>query len=874
MNWLPKLKSRLRALFRKRELDAEMDEEIRSHIEMRTLANIEAGINPEEARLTALRQFGWAESIKETCREQRGVSWIEHLVRDARFGIRRLWKNPAFTFVAVLTLALGIGGSTAVFSLINGVILRPLPYPDPERLVMVWTESSASRTVPSAYANYVDWKKQCSAFENLAIYDPIRCLLTVSDRTEGGRGARVSASFFSVLGVAPFLGREFSAEEEKQRARVAILGYRLWQDRFAGVSNVVGRTLEIDGQRSEIIGVMPESFGFPGGDTEFWELNYYDQTTTRGIGMWMVLGRLKQGQSITQAETELRSVAARLASEYSSENRGLGARIVPLSEAIAGPNLRVAFWILFGGVIFVLLIGCSNLVNLLLARGVTRQRELATRLALGASPMSIVRQLAVECVPLGALGGLAGVALALLIVRAVRAFAVNRIPRLGDVQLDLVVVCFAVGLTALATLIFAVIPAMQARRLDINESLKEGARGTTGSRQTFLRHALIISEVALAFLLLVGAGLLFRSFQLVRTLDTGFDPERVLSAGIRVPVTANRTNSALIYQDLSRRLEALPGIESVGLIEDVFGGGNSGGRITLEGAALDSAAEVTPIRLDSMTPSWFQAVGAPLLRGRFFDEHDRAGTLRVAIINETMARRFWPGQDALGKRFKLGRADSTAPWLTVVGVVRDMRRERSLERPPLPQIFRPVAQLPSLHMDLLVRTSSDPMALAESVRRQIEAVDKGIIVSGVSTLEKRIGASLFERRFQTSLLSAFSLVALLLAGIGTYGVVHYSVQQRVREIGIRMAMGARKLDVFSLVVGRGMRMVLIGVGLGIGLALGITRLMERLLFGVKPMDPLTFAAVSLLLLGIALLACWLPARRAMHLDPIHALREQ
>ena len=874
MNVWRRIQSRIRALFQKTQLDAEMDEEIRSHIQMRTDANIEAGMNPEEARFAALRLFGWTESIKEDCRDARGVSWIEHLVRDARFGIRMLWKNPAFTLVAVLTLALGIGGSTAVFTLINGVLLRPLPYRDPERLVMVWTESPASPTEATGYANYVDWKNQCSTFEELAIYDPIRPLVTVGERTEGRRGAMVSANFFSILGAAPFLGRSFTAEEEKQRVRVAILGYRLWLNRFAGVSNVIGRTLEIEGQPSEIVGVMPESFGFPGDDTEFWELNYYDQTNRRGIGMWMVLGRLMEGQSIARAESELRGVAARLANEYPNDNRGLSARVVPLSEAVAGPNLRVAFWILFWAVLFVLLIGCLNLVNLLLARGVARQRELATRLALGASPMGMARQLAVECVPLGVLGGLVGVALAHLIVRGVQAFAMNRIPRLAEVHVDVVVVSFAVGLTALATLIFAVIPAMQTRVVDINESLKEGARGTGAARQTFLRHTLVISEVALAFLLLVGSGLLLRSFQSIRALDPGFNADRVLSVGIKLPLTINRTNSTLFYQELSARLEALPAVESVGLIEDVFGGGNSGGRITVEGASLESVEEVTPIRFDSITPSWFQAVGAPLLRGRLFEERDRAGVPGVAIINETMARRFWAGQDALGKRFKFGRIDSTAPWLTVVGIVRDMRRERSLERTPLPQVFRPVAQIPSRNMELLVRTSSNPMAVAETVRREIEALDKGIVVSPMSTLEKRIGASLFERRFQTSLLSAFSLVALLLAGIGTYGVVHFSVQQRVREIGVRMAMGARKLDVFSLIVGGGLKIVLIGVGLGIGLAVGITRLLERLLFEVKPMDPLTFGGVSLLLLTISVLACWLPARRAMNVDPMHALREQ
>ncbi|MBI4659300.1 MAG: ABC transporter permease [Verrucomicrobia bacterium] len=794
-------------------------------------------------------------------------------MNDLKFAFRQLLKNSGFTAVAVLTLALGIGGSTAVFSLINAVMLRPLPYPEPERLVLVWTEPSekGSRKERSSYGNYVDWKAQCPAFEDLAVYDGFSGLLTRPEESEKVTAARTSDNFFSVLGVSPVLGRAFTAEDASLRSRVVVVSHRLWQRRFAGASNALGQTLEIDGQQAEVIGVMPEDFAFPGNDVELWSLLLPDQTVQRGISFWFVLGRLKRDQSLDQAQAALRSVAARLAQAYPA-NRGLSVRLVPLSEEIAGSNLRLAFWILFGAVISVLLIGCSNLLNLLLVRGVARRRELATRLALGASPIRMVRQLGVECLPIGLLGGLGGVALADAIIQVVRVFAANRIPRLGDVQVDAVVVGFALGLTALATLIFAVIPGLQTRRLDIHESLKEGARGTGASRQTALRNALVIAEVALAFLLLSGAGLLLRSFQSVRALDVGFNPERVLCANLRFPQSASRTNAVLFYQELTRRLETLPGVEAVGLIEDVFGGGNTGGRVTVEGATDAETTEVTQVRLDSITPSWFQSVGAPLLRGRLFEEPDRAGSPSVAIINEAMARRFWPGQDALGKRFKFGRADSNAPWLTVVGVVGDMRRER-LERAPLPQVFRPVAQVPSLHMELLVRANSTPLALAGVVRQEIHALDKSV-ACGMTTLEQRIGASLFERKFQTSLLSAFSLVALLLAGIGTYAVVHFSVQQRVREIGVRMALGAQRLDVFSLVVGQGMKTVLIGVSFGIALALGMTRLMQRLLYEVKPTDPLTLAGVSLLLLGVALLACWLPARRAMHVDPIHALREQ
>ena len=520
-----------------------------------------------------------------------------------------------------------------------------------------------------------------------------------------------------------------------------------------------------------------------------------------------------------------------------------------------------------------LLIGCSNLANLLLVRGVARRRELATRLALGASPLRVARQLIVECLPIGVLGGLAGVALALLLIRVVRPLAGTRIPRLGDVGLDPVVMCFALALTALATFLFAIIPGLQARRLDVNESLKAGARGTGGLRERSLRHALLVGQVALAFTLLFGAGLLLRSFQSVRAMDLGFDPERLLCLGIRFPQIKSGEEAVLFYGELTRRLEALPGIEGVGLIEDAFGGPNSADRITVEDAVTHgSGVELSP-RSDSITPSWFQAIGAPLLRGRAFDESDRAGAPPVAIINETMARRLWPGQDPMGKRFKFGRPESRAPWLTVVGLARDMRRER-LERAPIPQVFLPVAQQPSLHMELHVRTGVPPLPLAELIRRESYSIEKSVAVYGGDTMEKRIGASLFERKFQASLLAAFSIVALLLAAIGTYGIVHFSVQQRTREIGVRMALGAQKLDVLSMVMSEGLKLVLIGVGLGVALALSITRLMQRLLFEVRPTDPFTFAAVALLLGGMALFACWLPARRAAKIHPMDALREQ
>jgi predicted permease len=791
-------------------------------------------------------------------------------MNDLRFACRQLLKNPGFTVVAVLTLALGMGGSTAIFSLINGVILRPLPLFEPERLVSVLTQVGDSRPTQTSYSSYLDWREQCTTFEDLAIYDPSSCLLTGGEEPERVGATLTSASFFSVLRAAPALGRTFTKEEENQRAAVVVVSHGFWQRRFAGDSNIVGRTLQIDGQTTEVIGVMPEQFTFANEDFGLWRLQAPQPDAPRGTGRWWVLGRLKQGSSLDQAQAELRSVTARIAETLPSTRRNLSVYATSLSYQIAGSNLRLALWILFGAVFAVLLIGCSNLANLLLVRGVARRRELATRVALGASPMRVTRQLIVECLPIGLLGGLAGIALAVFIIRLLRAFGGARIPRLAEVGLDPAVLCFALVLTGLATFLFAMIPGLQTRRLDVNDALKEGARGTGGLRQTFLRQALLVGQVALAFTLLFGAGLFLRSFQNVRTKDLGFNPENLLIMNLRLPQLKTNESATVFYTELSRRLETLPGVEAAGLISDIFGGANVAARITIDGGTA-MVTDLNEVRSDAITPSWFRAVGAPLLRGRLFDAGDRAGTLRVAIINPTMARRLWPGEDPVGKRFKFGPAESQEPWLTVVGLAPDMRRQR-LEREPMAQVFVPVAQDPERGMELLIKSAGNPLALAEAVRREVRAIEKGVFVSGITTVEQRIGISLFERRFQTSLLSAFSLVALLLAAIGTYGVVHFSVQQRVREIGIRMVLGAQKLDVLSMIVNQGLKMVLIGVSLGIVLAFATTRLMERLLYEVKPTDPLTFAGVAVLLVGIALLACWLPARRAAKIDPMEALR--
>jgi predicted permease len=810
--------------------------------------------------------------------------WEDEMFQDLRYGVRMLFKTPGFTFAAVLTLALGIGANTAIFSLVNAVLLRPLPYHDPDRLAMLWTDDPKRniREEGTSYPNFLDWRSQNQSFADLAILSRgIPVVLTGGDESERVMGEFVSANLFPLLGVRPALGRVFSPEDELRRARVVVLSHGLWQRRFGAAPDAIGKTMEINGQKSQVIGVMPADFYFPTKDTQLWEPVtshwFWDFVRAeRFIDPWRVVGRLNPHATFDQAQAEMNAIGQRLAQTYPTTNdnfAGFGVNVVPLLVQFTGKNLQLALWVLLGAVLFVLLIACANVANLLLARGAAREREFAVRAALGAARGRLIRQLLTESALLALASGLLGLGLAALGVRALLALAPAETPRLDEVTIDPGVLAFTAGVSLLTGLLFGLAPAWKISRSNPNEALKEGGRGSSGSlRLQQARGLLVVAECALAVALLACAGLMIRSFMRLQSVDPGFKPEGLLLARVSLPLSLDRTaaQTSAFCQQVVDRVAALPGVQAAGTIGDFLMRMNPDQTITVEGRSADGAGQDG----GELTAEWigydlFQALSLPLLKGRFFTSQETIDS-RVAIINETLARRFFPGEDPIGKRFKFVGEQSAFGWLEIVGVVGDLRRQR-LEKQAVSEIYLPGT---SIYMDLLLRVDTDPLALAGPVRREIKSVDSTAAVYGITT-----GAQLAEklsvgRRFQTGLLALFAAIALVLAAMGIYGVMHYAAAQRTHEIGIRLALGARSADVLWLVIGQGMKLTLLGLAIGLLGAFALSRVISQLLFGVSATDPATFAGVAFVLTAAALLACYLPARRAAKTDPLVALRHE
>jgi predicted permease len=872
MEWFNIIRSRLRAIFRRESVLRDIEEELRIHVEMETEINIKRGMPPDEARAVALKSFGDLGRNTERGYDIRGGGWLEELWQDLRYGARRLLNSPGFTATVLFTLALGIGANITIFSVVNAVLLRPLPYPEAGRLVYLWSEAPMQniRERASAYANFSEWRSQNKSFEDLAVFDPTVVTLTGAAEPEQVMSIRASANLFSLLGVTPLLGRTFTADDEQQKLRVVVLSHGLWRRRFGASPGILGQTVEIDGVSSQVIGVMPESF-LPGRENRIWEPHtlfpdWEAQKTQRGTGSWQVVGRLKPQVSLAQAQAEMNTIAQRLEQAYPDANKGLGVNLVPFQLQFTGSNVRLALWMLFGAVVLVLLIACTNVANLMLARGIAREREMAIRMALGAGRMRLVRQLLTECSLLALLGGAVGLLMAVWGIRAVLSFSPANLPRLDGVAIDAKALAFTTIVSLLTGLLFGLAPALKISQTQPGAALKAGRSASGG--------LLVIAEFGLAVLLLTGAGLLLRSFSKLQAVDPGFDPSRVLS----MQLTPERNSAAdqwrVFYGQVSERIAALPGVEAIGLTSEIVISGNPDGLITVEGAATEVAATARiPFRRDVISEGLFQTLRVPLRTGRFFNAQDNQGAVPVTIINETMARRFWPGEEALGKRFKLGAAQSDSPWLAVVGVVGDMRRQ-NLESQPIAQIFRPYLQSSERRLILLIRITGEPTQLAPLVRNEIRAIDKTVLINGFSTLESLLARNVAQRRFQTWLLTLFSALALLLSAVGIYGLIHQSVALCTREIGTRMALGAQTRDVLRLVIGQGMRLALCGIGIGLLAAFGLTRVLTGLLFGVTATDPTTFVATPLLLLLVALLACYLPARQATKVDPLVALRHE
>lgn len=798
------------------------------------------------------------------------------LLQDLRYGVRMMLKKPSFTLIAFLTLSLGIGATTALFSIVNGVLIRPLGYREESRIVTLWQSNlkNGIEREETSPANFLDWRERLQACEMISAIEPFGHSMIGEGEPERFRSWVVTENFFEILGAAPLLGRTFLPEEHGAgRGNVIVLGYGLWQRRFGGDPQLIGRQLSLNGQPHTVVGIMPPDFQYPAG-RELWAPRgpRPNDKLIRGGTYIKVIGRLKATRTVDQAQAELNAVSAQLAAEYPQTNANLGGVVAPIREVIIG-SARRGLLVLFGAVGFVLLIACANIASLLLARGAERSPEIAIRAALGASRTRLLRQLLLESLLLAISGAAGGLLLAYWLVDAILAFSPANIPRLDQVTLDPAACGFAVIVAFLTALLFGLAPAMQLTQLGAHSLLKDVGRISTGGLgRRRLSHLLVVSEIAMAMALLVGAGLLIRSFVTLMGVNPGFSVDRALT--LEVQIGRNRTpeQMAAFITEANDRLRSLPGVRAVGLTTALPFHDN---QITLPTTfqILDRPAspgqETTAYQL-GVTPDYLPALGAPLLRGRQLTDFDKADSTRVALINQSLARRYWPLEDPIGKKISFDTFGQTE-GREIVGVVGDVR-PRGLDSEPRPEIYIPYAQRPFGSVTWLVRTTGDPASLLPFVKAKIREGNPTQTFASVSTLEELLDRSTGARRFNVFLLGAFATLALLLAGVGLYGLVSFTTAQRAQEIGLRMALGAQTGDILKLVLGQGMRLAFTGLALGLAAALALTRVMEGLLFGVGATDTSTYVAVALLLLVVAFLACWIPARRATKVDPMIGLR--
>ena len=872
------LTRRLRALLNRAEMEGELDEELRFHIEREIEQNVARGMSPEEARRAALVEFGGAERIREECRDVRGVRLIEDLLQDLRYGARGLLRQPAFTLVAVAALALGIGANTVIFSIFNAVLLRTFPFRDPGRLVAL--ESFNPRGGEGQFggiapADFWDLRRESQSFEQLALYGGTGLTLRGDDGgAETLPAARVSANFFQTFGVAPRLGRDFVAEDATPAgARAAVLSHRLWQQRFGGDPSVVGRTLRTDEGAVTVVGVMPPDFKVPG-YAAAWLPQSPDtaEMRVRGARYLSAVGRLAPGETRESAEAELQAVAARLEAAHPKDNKGWTVRVSTWRDYLSR-NGRQALFVLMGAVGFVLLIACANVASLLLARAESRRREMAIRVALGAGRGRLLRQSLVEGLLLALVGGALGLLLAAWGLGATARLLPDfnwRFQALSNARdelgLDAAALAFTLLVSTLTGVIFGLVPALRARHLSVSDALKAEGGGTEAPRRARARAALVVAEIALAVVLLVGAGLLLQSFARLRAVDFGYDPRGLMTMSLTLP----RQGPAQFVRQVLDEVGRVPGVESAAAMSFATLGGLSF-PFNVEGRPLPEGDQT--VNYSAVTPEYFRTLRTPLLAGRLFDERDRKEAPPVALVNEALARQYFAGTSPLGQKIVVNYMGQRQPR-EVVGVVGDVRQEEP-RLPARPEVFVPFEQQPWFAAWLLVRTrADDPLTARADVQQAIWTVNKNLPASKAETFAEMHERQLTEPRLYALLLGLFAAVALLLTVIGIYGVVSYTVAQRAREIGIRMALGATRADVFRLVLGRGMILAAAGVLLGLAAASGMTRLMSGLLFGVGAGDPATFGGIAALLFAVALLACYVPARRATKVEPMIALRAE
>jgi putative ABC transport system permease protein len=796
----------------------------------------------------------------------------DELVQDLKFGIRMLFKKPAFTAIAIITLALGIGANTAIFSVVNAVLLRPLPYENPEQLVRLWADKSGQRTERNDFspAEISDFRDQLTTFDDIGLFDVgLSHNLTGGQQPERVNSAEASPSLFTVLRARPLLGRTFLPQEtEVAQSKVALISEGLWKRRFGADPNLAGRTIQLDGEPFIVVGVLPGDFNYPE-NVDLWvpfSFTAADWRTDRSHYYVEVVGRLKAGVIETQAKAELEAIVERLAPTFSADKKNWGFTVVPLHEQVVG-KVSATLWILFGAVGLVLLIACVNVANLSLSRAATRHKEIAVRLALGAGRLRIVRQLLTESLLLAVLGGGIGILLAIWAVKAFSSSMLTSLPRAESIAVDGKVLWFTLAVSLLTGALFGLTPALQASNPQLSATLKEGGRQGSGSRSR-LRNGLVIAELALSFVLLLGAGLLIKSFLHLQRVDSGFNPTNLLTLQMTLPRIKypNTARQNAFVEETRQQLQSLPGVKSVAATINLplLNTWGMGYRIEGHENAANQVADNANI-----TPDYFQTMGTPILQGRDFSERDTIDAPEVIIINETLARKHFAGENPIGQHIIAGRKRE------IVGVVRDVK-SRGLDREINPQFYLPYAQkpTPAAFVTLIIHTESDALALRQAVEKTIGNLDADLPLANVRTMEEVIAGTLAQRQLTMNLLGGFALLAVALAGIGIYGVVSYTATQRTQEIGIRLALGAQTTEILKMIIGQAMKVALVGLGIGLASAFWLMKVLKTLLFEVSPTDPLTFVAVAGFLILVALFACYLPARRAAQVDPLVALRHE
>jgi putative ABC transport system permease protein len=813
------------------------------------------------------------------------------LVQDLRYAIRMLAKKPGFTFVAVITLALGIGASTAIFSVVNALLLRQLPYNNADRIVMLWDRNDKLKfgidNLPVSAYHFLNWREMSQSFDEMSLLSSEGFTLTGAGEPERVSCTRVSGNFFKLMGVDPIAGRTINDDDDHSGAgKVVVVSYGLWQRRFGLDAELIGKSLTLDGNTYTVIGITPKGFQFPRHkempahvsvalQTDLWVPVALtdEQIERRGDHNFSVIARLRPGVTAVQAQSEMNAVAARLEEQDKESNEGFTVKVLPFSEQVVG-DVRPALIVLLAAVGFLLLIACANVANLLLARSATRQREIAVRIALGATRWRIVRQLLVEATLLSLTGGIAGVLLNLWGIELLLTLASEALPRIGEITTDTRVLLFTILLSMITGILCGIVPALQSSGSALSEIIKDGSKGATGvgSRRTL--NALVTAEFALSLVLLVGAGLTIKSFAHLLELNPGFDPHQVITASIWLSGEgySKEQQQAAFFKEAIERISSLPGVQFAGATSGLpLSGAENAGSFTIEGKPLPPAAKAPLVDRRVVTPNYFSTMGIPILKGRDFTEADEASAPGVLIVSESWAQRYLEDEEVLGQRVKLGRADSDRPWLTIVGIVGDVKHT-SIDSDMRPHVYWPQAQRPTGFMTIAIKSSSDPATIISAVRNEVWSIDKNQPVSDVKVMEQYVSDSLSRRRLNMTLLGIFAALALLLATVGIYGVMSYMVTQRTREIGIRMAMGASRGDVLRLITGQGMIPAVIGIVLGLGASIVLTRAISSMLYGVSATDPLIFAGVAVLLMLVALLASYIPARRAARVDPMVALR--